>query len=296
VKLTAASQFRLSDRIDYNHVRLVSSMTLAAGCTAEHLHENRPDMNEHSLSRREFTSGALTGMLSWSLLDLLVQGEAFSAEVQPEIAGWVRSVNSLAADVKEQRLSQVQWQVKVEELFSRVAPEDLLKLVRFEELTKNLKFVDKGARSLRPKLAEVEGLPENLVFGRQIFALKKNRSVVPHGHNNMATAFLVVKGDLHGRHYDRVEDQKEHVLIRPTIDRIFKPGESSSISDYRDNIHWFKATSQTAFIFNIHVLNVRPGSALPTGRVYVDPNGEKTSGTVIRAPRIGYKQAHELYG
>jgi len=253
-------------------------------------------MNEHSLSRRAFSSGALTGMLSWSLLDLLVQGEAFSAEVRPEIADWVRSVNSLAGDVKEQRLSQVQWQVKVEELFSKVSPEDLLKFVRFDELTKNLKFVDNGARSLRPKLAEVEGLPRNLLFGRQIFALKKNRSVVPHGHNNMATAFLVVKGKLHGRHYDRIEDQKEHVLIRPTIDRIFQPGESSSISDYRDNIHWFKATSETAFIFNIHVLNVRPGSTLPTGRVYVDPNGEKLSGSMIRAPRIGYKQAHELYG
>jgi len=35
---------------------------------------------------------------------------------------------------------------------------------------------------------------------------------------------------------------------------------------------------------------------LPTGRVYVDPNGEKLSGSKIRAPRIGYKQAHELYG
>ena len=253
-------------------------------------------MNDRSISRREFSSASLAGLMSWSLLDLLVQGEAFAADVQPEIAKWVSDVNSLAADVKEQRVSHVEWQKKVEQLFSKVAPEDLLKFVNFDELTKNLKHVDNGARSLRPQLPDVEGLPRELVFGRQIFAMKKGRSVVPHGHNNMATAFLVVKGELHGRHYDRIEDQDEHVLIRPTIDRQFAPGESSSVSDYKDNIHWFKATSETAFIFNIHILSVRPGSALPTGRIYVDPDGEKLSGGLIRAPRLGYKQAHEQFG
>lgn len=253
-------------------------------------------MNDHSFSRREFTASSLTGLMSWSLLDLLVQGDAFAAEVEPEIARWISGVNSLAADVKEQRISQVEWQKQVERLFSRIAPEDLLNFVRFDELTRNLKHVDKGARSLRPKLPDVEGLPKNLIFGRQIFAMQKGRSVVPHGHNNMATAFLVVRGQLHGRHYDRIEDQAEHLLIRPTIDRQFTPGESSSISDYRDNIHWFKATSETAYVFNIHVLSVRPGSGLSTGRVYVDPNGEELSGGLIRAPRIGYRQAHELYG
>src|SRR5206468_4696834 len=111
----------------------------------------------------------------------------------------------------------------------------------------------------------------------------KGRSVVPHGHNNMATAFLILKGDLHGRHYDRLEDQKEHVLIKPTIDRPFKPGECSTVSDYKDNVHWFQATSESAFIFNIHVLNVRPDSGEATGRVYLDPNGEKLKDGLIRA-------------
>ena len=86
-------------------------------------------MNDRSISRREFSSASLAGLMSWSLLDLLVQGEAFAADVQPEIAKWVSDVNSLAADVKEQRVSQVEWQKKVEQLFSKVAPEDLLKFV-----------------------------------------------------------------------------------------------------------------------------------------------------------------------
>ena len=248
------------------------------------------------LTRRDFAASSLQGLLTYSLLETLLSSGAIAAEVAPIAARWLTEVNELAGDVKEQRVSQVDWQKKVEELFSQIELQELLKLVRFDELTRNLKFVDNGARSLKPKFPNVEGLPKKLVFGKQIFALKKGRSVVPHGHNNMATAFLVIGGELHGRHYDRLEDEAKHFLIRPTIDEQFKPGGSSSVSDYKDNIHWFKATSETAFIFNIHVLGVRPGSALPTGRVYVDPDGEKLSNGLIRARRIGYKESHEMFG
>jgi hypothetical protein len=110
------------------------------------------------------------------------------------------------------------------------------------------------------------------------------------------TAFLILRGEFHGRHYDRVEDEKEHYIIKPTIDRKFTLGECSTISDDKDNVHWFQATSDTGFIFNIHVLDVRPGTTEPTGRVYLDPNGEKLKDGMIRARRLNYKEVHELYG
>lgn len=253
-------------------------------------------LSESNLSRREFGSFGVKTLLTYSLLESVLRNDALSADAPSVASRWVAEVHELAADVKEQRVTQLVWQKKVEELFGRIELKELLQFVKFDELTKELKFADNGARSLRPKFPQVEGLTEKLVFGRQIFALKKGRSVTPHGHNNMATAFLVVGGELHGRHYDRLEDEKEHLLIRPTIDRQFGPGEISSVSDFKDNIHWFKASSETAFIFNIHVLNVRAGSKLPTGRVYVDPDGEKLSDGRIRARRIDYKESHKLYG
>ena len=69
------------------------------------------------------------------------------------------------------------------------------------------------------------------------------------------------------------------------IDRAFGPAEYSSVTDFRDNIHWFRALDEPAYIFNSHVLNVNPGSGKPTGRVYLDPHGEKISGGRIRARR-----------
>lgn len=249
-----------------------------------------------SVTRRNFGKSGIQSLLTLSLLETIFAREAWSTEVSPIMTKWLAGLNELAGDVKEQRISQVDWQKKVEELYGQIEVDELMKFVEFENLTRNLKFADRGARSLRPVFPAVEGLPRQLVFGKQIFAIRKGQSVIPHGHNNMATAFLVLKGDLHGRHYDRIEDEAKHLIIRPTIDAQFGPGGTSTVSDYKDNIHWFKATSETAFIFNIHVLGVRPGSALPTGRVYVDPNGESMSGGLIRARRLKYDEAHQLFG
>lgn len=59
--------------------------------------------------------------------------------------------------------------------------------------------------------------------------------------------------------------------------------------------NWFKATSDTAYIFNIHVLNYEPGGK-QSGRVYVDPNGEKLAGGQIRAEKLKSAEALKRYG
>jgi len=251
---------------------------------------------ESLLSRRTFTQQALGSLLTYSLLETLASRDAVADEVRPLMAKWLVDLHQLGRDVKGRKLKQTEWQTKVEELYAKVDVKDVLRLIDFERLTKNVKLVDQGARSIGFSFPEVEGLPRQLVFGKQIFALKKDRSVVPHGHNNMATAFFILKGDLRGRHYDRLEDADDHFIIKPTIDRKFSPGECSTISDFKDNVHWFKAITDTAFIFNIHVMEVNDKPGGPTGRLYLDPEGEKLSGGRIRAPRISYAEANKKFG
>ena len=248
------------------------------------------------LSRRDFAKATLGSLLSYSLLETLFRQDAFADGIRPTAIQWLKELNTLALDVREQKITQIEWQKQIEALYRKIDLSDLLQLVDFDALTRDLKIVDNGATSLRPRFPKVEGLPTEFVFGRQIFALKKGHAVVPHGHNNMATAFLILNGDMRGRLYDRLEDEESHILIKPTIDRLFAAGETSSISDYKDNVHWFQAQSESAFIFNIHVLNVRPGSGESTGRVYLDPNGEKLSDGLIRAKKLGHKEAHDIYG
>jgi hypothetical protein len=257
---------------------------------------DRPVKHPTLLTRRAFTIQSVHALLTYSLIETLCRRELFAAGVNPQMANWLKEVNQLAESLKRQKLEQKAWQPQIETLFRQVDLPGLLKFIDFDRIDKLANPPKNGAQSIRVDYPQGEGTPTKLVFGQQIFALRKDRSVVPHGHNNMATAFLILKGDFQGKHYDRLEDEKDHLIIKPTIDRKFTPGECSSVSDYKDNVHWFKALSGPAYIFNLHILDVNPGSEKRTGRLYVDPHGEKVAGGLIRARRLDHEEAHRLYG
>lgn len=246
-------------------------------------------------NRRAFGQQTVGAFLTFSLLESLFATDAWSAEIKPLAAKFLKDLNDASRDLRGKKLTQLQWQAHVEKLMAQVSLPDMLQFVDFEKLTAGMKFRERGEKSFRAKFPEVEGLPKNLVFGHQMFGMKKGQSVVPHGHNNMATSFLILQGEFHGRHYDRVEDHDDHMLIRPTIDGQFVPGEYSTVSDHKDNVHWFTATSNVGYIFNIHVLNVDPDNK-KNGRVYVDPEGEKVQGGLIRAAKLKSSAAYRKFG
>jgi hypothetical protein len=247
-------------------------------------------------TRREFTRHALQSLTALALIEGLGAHRLFGADVQPIVDEWFKELDSISRDVHDQRMKDVEFQNTLEGLYGRVDLPALLKTLDFDRMAAGVNFPALGARSLPVDFKNVSGLPTNLVFGRQIFAMSKGRSVIPHGHDNMATGFLILKGTLRGRHYDRIEDHKDHYIVRPTIDRTFTPGQCSTISDHKDNVHWFQAESDSAFIFNIHVNDTDPGNTKRPGRVYVDPMGEKLAGGLVKAPKISYGKANQMYG
>jgi hypothetical protein len=244
-------------------------------------------------TRREFALGA---MAAFAFFKSLPGKDVFASAIRPLAGHWLADLDALGRAAQSQKLPQLEWQSKVEELLGKVPLEDFLKYIDFEALEKKgMEFNGKGAKSLRIDFPKAEGVPASLVFGRQLFALKKGRSVVPHGHNNMATAFLILKGQMRGRHYQRHADEPKHLILSPTMDKEFGPGGVATISDVKDNVHWFEALSESAFIFNIHVVGVTPGKK-GAGRVYVDPHGEKLEGGKIRSRIIEEDEADKLYG
>lgn len=247
-------------------------------------------------TRRSFNHKLLSSLTAFGLIETLFGNDLFAESVKPVVSDWVRDLQTLSQDLKAHKLKDLEFQAKLEALYARVELPELLRLVELDRLAERVKYPEKGAANLGFDLSKVEGLPARLAFGKQIFAMKKGRSVVPHGHDNMCTGFIILRGSFRGRHYDRVEDHKDHYLIRPTLDRPFKPGESSTVSDHRDNVHWFVAESDTGFIFNIHVLGYNPENERAPGRVYVDPEGEKTAGGLIVARKISSRVCHEKYG
>jgi hypothetical protein len=247
-------------------------------------------------SRRAFNQTMLRSLVAYGLIETLFTRDLFGDAVKPVIQRWLLDLNTLGEDLKGQKLKDLDFQTKLEELYQKVDLPELIQLVDLDRLTQRLRYPEKGAANLGIDLSKVEGLPKRLVFGKQIFAMKKGRSVVPHGHDNMCTGFVILRGNFTGKHYDRVEDHPDHYLIRPTIDRLFKPSEFSTISDHKDNVHWFKADSDTAFIFNIHVMGYNPENPKVAARVYVDPEGERVAGGLILAKKMTSAECHKKYG
>src|SRR5205809_5549461 len=145
-------------------------------------------------TRRDFNRKMLGSLMTFGLLETLYTQNLFADAVKPVVDKWVLDLQTLGQDLKDQKLKDIDFQAKLEELYKKVDLPELLKYLELDRVTKNLKYPEKGAASLGVDLSKVDGLPGKLVFGRQIFAMKKGRSVVPHGHDNMCTGFLILRG------------------------------------------------------------------------------------------------------
>lgn len=255
-----------------------------------------PSPTAQQPTRREFGASLAQSVLAFGLIDMLWRRELFADTVKPVIGEWFKDLYATGQDLHGRKLKDVEFQAKMEGLFRKVDLEELLQFVDLSNIERTVSLPDNGASSTDFDLSKVEGLPKQLNFGRQIFGMKKDRAIVPHGHDNMCTGFIVLKGTFHGRHYDRLDTQRDHYVIKPTIDDTFKVGGVSTISDHKDNVHWFQCASETGFIFNAHFTGYDPEIPIAPRRVYLDPEGEKISGGLIKAPKMTSAECHKKYG
>jgi hypothetical protein len=194
----------------------------------------------------------------------------------------------MAHDLAERRISPIDSQIRLERLLRLVDLDDLMAYIDFSRLTRDLKLPSLGETDVVIDLGEHR-------FKAEITAMDKGRSIPPHGHNNQMTAFVVLKGDLHARHFER-EDQGEEKILTPTIDETFRRGSISTISDDKDNVHWFTALTGPAFMFNVVVSNLttRPGAGV--GRCKLDLRGGTMPDGRIRAKGIDLETWLKVYG
>jgi hypothetical protein len=247
-------------------------------------------------NRREFQARLIGSAMAYGLIELLWTRDLFADPIKPTIDKWFRELTEMTRDLRDRKLTDLQFQSKMEDLYRRVDLKALCEQVKLDEIEQKTRLPDNGAANVGFDLSQVEGLPKNLGFGKQIFGCKKGRSIVPHGHANMCTGFIILKGKWHGRHYDRLETHADHYVIKPTIDRHFEPGDLSTISDHKDNVHWFRSESDAAFIFNVHVVGYDPQIKESSGRLYLDPDGEKLAGGLIKARKLSSSDCHKKYG
>lgn len=247
------------------------------------------------VTRREFAWSLLGSAMTYSLVRGLGRAGAVGPSMAPIVRKWLVEMEEACAEVLKHTIQPREWQAQIETLLSRVEMKDLLKAVDYEHLARSVIFPGNHESVQEVDFSNERGLPDELSFFPFFYGLKKGHAIVPHGHRNMVTMHMALSGQAHGWHFERVTDDAQTITIRPTKDRAIAVGEVTTISDQRDNIHWFKAVDGPVFMFNIGVYPLETGAAT-TGRDYIDPlGGEKLADGTIRARRIGKKEAYRLY-
>jgi hypothetical protein len=248
------------------------------------------------LSRRTFTGHMLGSLMTFSLVKSLDNVDVLAANVKPIIRKWLVEMESVTQGLRQGKVKPIEWQRQIEALLSRVELKDLLSAIDYDKLAKSAVFPDDHESAENVDFSQNEGLPAELSFAPYFYAMRKDVAIVPHGHRNMASMHMMLKGQAHSWQFERVSDEEQYLTIKPTIDKVLNVGAVSTISDQRDNIHWFKALSEPVFMFNIGVFGINASEGF-SGRDYVDPlGGEKLQGALIRARRIEVKEAYKLYG
>jgi len=234
-------------------------------------------------------------LLTYALGEALVSSHAIASVLSNEARLWSGEINDISADLRKQKLSVTEWQDRVERVFANVDLSELLTRMDFCRLQRTFDMPDKGANWMNLDFRRAAGMPENFSYTTRLFGMRQGRSIVPHGHHNLVSGHLVIKGDLHVRNFERVRDESDSLVIRPTVDKTITVRDYSTQSSNRNNVHWFTALSETAFTFDVIVPDLDP--AHPCGMDFIDPlHGEKLGDGTLRARRLQPDDARRVYG
>jgi hypothetical protein len=252
-----------------------------------------------NVSRRDFGKKLFSSLLTYTLLKTAFEQELFAQAIRPTTDRWLRGIHELCGDLRTNKVSQTQWQERIGQLHSSLPLPELLKFLDFEKLERLIEVPEGRVRSEIFTFPKLDWLPEadERGWGMPVFAIDRGAAVTPHGHYNMVSAHLVLKGTLRVRHFDRVGEEAEHWVIRPTIDQVSGPGEETSISEQKDNVHWLQNVGREK-AFTLDVVAAGLDQSLPYSfrQTFLDPaGGEKLSDGLIRARKISYAESEKLY-
>jgi hypothetical protein len=226
------------------------------------------------LSRREFGKNLLSSLLSYSVIKTAFERDLFAQTVKPITDEWLKGIHELCGDLRAKKISQTDWQKNIERLHARISMAELLRFLDFEKLEKQIETTEAGVNVEVFQFPQIDWLPgaDGRGWGMSIFAIDQNSAVTPHGHYNMVSAHLVLKGSLRVRHFDRIEEEAAHWIIKPTIDHLSKPGDETSISEEKDNVHWLKNVGkERAFTLDVVAAGLNPNLDYSFKQTFLDP-------------------------
>lgn len=222
---------------------------------------------------------------------------AVAAVGRAALDSWARKVVALNRSLAAGGIELSYWQDHIAALNASVPVDEVVRYLDIDALTQHFKYPDKLAETANlhfPARVNATGVARPWFL--RVFAMREGGAVIPHCHNNMVSAHLVVRGNFHARTYDRIRDEDRAIALRRSQDRLLSPGEIITMSDDRDNAHWLVAQRTPSMTFDIGVVNISKTRTYVTpaneySMIYIDPAQKPESDGLIHAPVMTFDAA-----
>ena len=108
-------------------------------------------------TRRQFTAQALGSLVAYGLIETLWSRDLFADSVKPTVEAWLKDLVEMTKDLRGRKLTDLEFQTKMEALYKTVDLPSLVKLVKLDDIEKKVKLPDSGASNSGIDLKQVEG-------------------------------------------------------------------------------------------------------------------------------------------
>lgn len=256
-------------------------------------YNEKPASEILGLTRRGVLTAAFPAFMVYALLGEVRSAQAKSGKELPQI--WIDEQQELAETLTGGQIDTVSWCREVEALSARVDIAELLATARLaaDDTAKAGGSNDPQKRLVR--FADALGRPRRLTYGAALFAFQPENVITPHAHRNMVSAHLVVDGSFRVRTYDRIRDEKNGIVIKPTEDFVAGVGKITTMCAERHNIHWFVPQGGPAMTLDV-VIDGLSGKGERYEITALDPLGGKPlkDGSIL-APAMSFEAASAKY-
>lgn len=244
------------------------------------------------MDRRHFIGQFAQYWVSYSFLDLVLSKRLLAGGAPADLTLWHKRMMEICKDLRTSQIPQIEWQRMMEELNQKAPIRSFLSYIDFDRVVQTQKLPHDLGWVKEVALPPIEGITSAPQIGRKIFVYKKGAATPPHAHTNMVSAHWVIHGKIHARTFNRVRDVGDKILIQPSLDRIVGKGETISMSEQRDNVHWFVGESSLSASFDVPV----PIEACAYNQIFLDPTSVPDAKGLISAPIISFEDSVKKFG
>jgi len=227
-----------------------------------------------------------------ALIATLAAPQAWAGAPPNAVQVWMRRVGDLRDALREGEIDQRAWLAGVERANAAVPIQDLAAHLNLDSVRR----LPRSLSSFRDIAADGGATDDAFI---RVFGMRRGACLLPHVHNGMVSAHLVVSGAFHVRTHDRVRDLDDAVVLRPTRDEIVGVGGMVMMSDTQDNQHWLVAREDRSFTLDIAVFQLPHAHGLEAkfeNTLLVDPlQRPERDGTIV-APLLSFEAAMARFG